>query len=425
MSNFQTKTIEEVTETLIDYRGKTPPKTTEGIKLITAKVIKGGTILDDKHEYISEETYDKWMKRGYPQQWDVLITTEAPLGEVAQLRTPEKIALAQRVILLRGNPKIIDQQYYYQALKSDFVKGELNTRATGTTVLGIKQSELRKVLIPYYSLPTQNKIASIISAYDDLIENNTRRIKLLETMAQTLYQEWFVKFRFPGHEQVKMVESDLGLIPEGWELTTLGNACTVGDGAHARIKRQESGILYLTCKNFKGGDLDLSKVNYIAEKDYLKYFQENSKALTKPRLGDVLFSIIGTIGEPYLFQNNDKFGLSSSVAILRPDTNRLFSDYLYYWIRNNIFQDALFAIKGGVAQGYVSLGMIKSLPIYFPPISLQQQFNTHASQLLSLINALKEKNINLRKTRDLLLPKLISGQIDVENLDIDTGDIAA
>ena len=182
MPNFETKTIEEVTETLIDYRGKTPPKTTDGIKLITAKVIKGGTILDDKHEYISHETYDKWMKRGYPKQWDILITTEAPLGEVAQLRTSEKIALAQRVILLRGNPKIVDQGYYYHALKSDFVKGELNTRATGTTVLGIKQSELRKVLIPYYSLSTQNKIASILSAYDDLIENNTKRIKILDLL---------------------------------------------------------------------------------------------------------------------------------------------------------------------------------------------------------------------------------------------------
>jgi type I restriction enzyme S subunit len=218
MTVFKTKTIEEVTETIIDYRGKTPPKTVNGIKLITAKVIKDGRILDDNHEYISEETYNIWMRRGFPKQWDILITTEAPLGEIAQLRTTERIALAQRVILLRGNPKIIDQGYYYQALKSDFAKAELSARATGTTVLGIKQSELKKVKIPYYPLPIQRKIATILSNYDDLIENNTRRIKILEEMAQTLYHEWFVKFRFPGHEQVKMVESELGLIPEGWEV---------------------------------------------------------------------------------------------------------------------------------------------------------------------------------------------------------------
>src|SRR3972149_2204046 len=184
-----TKTIEEVTETLIDYRGKTPRKTASGVKLITAKVIKDGFILDGPHEYIAEDEYDAWMRRGLPRQWDILITTEAPLGEVAQLRTTERVALAQRVILLRGNPEVIDQRGYFQALKSPFVQGELRTKSSGTTVLGIKQSELRKVRVPCPPLPIQRKIAGILSAYDDLIENNTRRIKILEEMARTLYRE--------------------------------------------------------------------------------------------------------------------------------------------------------------------------------------------------------------------------------------------
>ena len=230
---------------------------------------------------------------------------------------------------------------------------------------------------------------------------------------------------FPGYEQVKMVDSELGLIPEGWEPTTIGKACLVGDGAHARIKRQKSGVMYLTCKNFKNGGLDLSKVDYISEENYQKYFKDDSKALTKPKVGDVLFSIIGTIGEPYLFQNKDKFGLSSSVAILRADNNILSSIYLYYWIRNQTFQDALYGIKGGVAQGYVSLEMIKSLPLYYPKKSLQNKFDIYASRILSLIQVLKDKNQNLRQTRDLLLPKLISGEIDVENLDIQIEAMAA
>ena len=217
-----TRTIEEVTETLIDYRGKTPPKTSSGVKLITAKIIKDGFVQNSNLEYISEETYETWMRRGIPKQWDILITTEAPLGEVAQLRTTEKIALAQRVILLRGNPQVIDQQYYFQALKSSFVQAGLQMRSTGTTVAGIKQSELRQVEIPLPSLPDQRKIAAVLSAYGDLIENNTRRIKILEEMASTIYREWFVEFRFLGHEQVEMVESELGLIPQGWEVKKLG-----------------------------------------------------------------------------------------------------------------------------------------------------------------------------------------------------------
>src|SRR4051794_13136472 len=114
---METRTIEEVTERLIDYRGKTPEKSASGVRLITAKVIKGGRILDEPAEFISDGSYDSWMRRGLPMQHDVLITTEAPLGEVARLRMPDRIALAQRVILLRGKPDIIDQTYYFYALQ--------------------------------------------------------------------------------------------------------------------------------------------------------------------------------------------------------------------------------------------------------------------------------------------------------------------
>jgi len=136
MTIFPTKIINEVIDTLIDYRGKTPPKTDRGVELVTAKVIKGGFVTDHKPEFISEETYTQWMRRGFPKQWDILITTEAPLGELAQLRTTKKIALAQRVILLRGNPIFIDQNFFYYSLRSDFVQAGLRARATGTTVLG-------------------------------------------------------------------------------------------------------------------------------------------------------------------------------------------------------------------------------------------------------------------------------------------------
>ena len=196
---YQDAKLDDLLGTLIDYRGKTPLKAGAGIPLITAKVIKGGRILDGNHEYIAEDYYDEWMRRGLPHQWDVLITTEAPLGEVAILKSSAKVALAQRVILLRGDKEKINQRYLCFALQSPLVQARLNARATGATVAGIKQSELREVLLPVYQLPTQRRIASILSAYDDLIENNTRRISILEEMARRIYEEWFVRFRFPGH----------------------------------------------------------------------------------------------------------------------------------------------------------------------------------------------------------------------------------
>jgi type I restriction enzyme S subunit len=145
MRGHETMSIEQATEQLIDYRGKTPPKTATGVRLITAKVVKAGRILEEPKEFIATDFYDEWMRRGLPQKLDVLLTTEAPLGEVAVLRDGERIALAQRIILLRAKSECVDSLFLFYALQSDFTQAELKARASGTTVLGIKQSELRQV----------------------------------------------------------------------------------------------------------------------------------------------------------------------------------------------------------------------------------------------------------------------------------------
>jgi type I restriction enzyme S subunit len=146
----------------------------------------------------------------------------------------------------------------------------------------------------------------------------------------------------------------------------------VGDGAHGSLKRQPIGVLYLTSRNLKGGKLDLSTVDYIDETTFAKYFRSNSKALTMPKAGDVIFGIIGSIGEAYRVRHSDRFGMSSSIAILRPN-REIDSDYLYQWVKGHIFQQALYAIKGGVAQGYVSLEMIRSLPLNYPNLTEQRK----------------------------------------------------
>jgi type I restriction enzyme S subunit len=156
---LHTYTVEELCDRLIDYRGKTPTKTDSGVPLITAKVIKEGRILDSGLEYIAEEQYDEWMRRGLPLKGDLLVTTEAPLGEVAAIKTDERIALAQRVILLRANPAICDSTYLLYAFQSTDVQGELDARASGCTVRGIKNSELRKVKVTLPELRVQKRIS--------------------------------------------------------------------------------------------------------------------------------------------------------------------------------------------------------------------------------------------------------------------------
>ncbi len=180
-----------------------------------------------------------------------------------------------------------------------------------------------------------------------------------------------------------------------WLMKKIGDLCEAGDGTHTTIKRQKSGVLYLTSRNFKDGRLDLTKVYFISEDSFNKHFKISSKAITKPEPNDVVFSIIGTIGEPYLVQENDRFGLSSSVAILRPNHTLVDSQYLYYWIQGPEFQSALYGIKGGVAQSYISLEMIRSLPLRFPPREAQQKIVS----ILSTYDNLIENN--LRRIRIL------------------------
>ena len=157
------------------------------------------------------------------------------------------------------------------------------------------------------------------------------------------------------------------------DLTTIGHTCSVGDGTHSKILRQESGVLYLTSRNFKDGRLDLNSVYYISEADYERHFGGASKALSKPEAEDLVFSIIGTLGEPYLVRSTDRFGLSSSVAIVRPNRTVLDPHFLLYWSKGPMFQSALFGIRGGVAQGYVSLEMLRSLPAPCLPLPMQRR----------------------------------------------------
>ena len=228
-------TVGELIETLIDYRGKTPPKTKSGVPLITAKVIKGGTILAEPREYVAEDGYGAWMRRGLPARGDILITTEAPLGEVARVSDP-RIALAQRVILLRPDASKVDPSFLFHYLRSPQAQAALGRRSSGTTVSGIRQPELRAVEVPLLARSSQGAVGVILDAIDDLIENNRRRVEVLEEMARAIYREWFVKFRYPGHNNISLVDSALGPIPEGWNVLFTRRSGTYHDGTVAEVR---------------------------------------------------------------------------------------------------------------------------------------------------------------------------------------------
>lgn len=217
--------LEDCLDALIDYRGKTPEKTTAGIPLITAKIIKAGRI-EAATEFIAIDSYDAWMRRGIPRAGDVVLTVEAPLGEVAQLG-PGKIALAQRVVTLRGKAGVLDSTYLLYLLQTDEMQAQLRSRATGTTVLGIKQSELRKIVLNLPAYSVQTNAAVVLKALDDRITLLRETSATLEAIAQALFKSWFVDFdpvraRMEGRAPEGMDEATAALFPDGFEDSELG-----------------------------------------------------------------------------------------------------------------------------------------------------------------------------------------------------------
>ena len=193
--------LKDLVSLVIDYRGKTPHKlggdwSSSGYRALSALNVKTrGLVAEDKIRFVDEDLYHKWMRQEI-KRGDILITSEAPFGQVLQWESDEKIVLSQRLFALRIKPQYCSQ-YVYQYMASDFFYGELKARATGSTVEGLRQPALMKCKIAIPNISTQKEIARVLTSYDRLIENNSRRIKVLERIADELYKEWFVRFRFP------------------------------------------------------------------------------------------------------------------------------------------------------------------------------------------------------------------------------------
>ena len=422
--DWEIRTLNDVVIDIIDYRGKTPKKlggswAKSGIIALSAMNVKQGQLVKlEKAKFVSNELYQKWMKSEV-MQGDILMTSEAPLGETYFIAEKRKICLSQRLFCIRANPNIIHPRFLFYLFNLPSVRKQLDLRGTGTTVLGIRQPDLRQVPISIPPHPTQRKIAAVLSAYDDLIENNTRRIEILEEMAQAIYREWFVEFRFPGHEQVPMVESELGLIPQGWGVKQLGDVTSVitkGTTPTTLGKQFASeGINFIKVQSIdEQGDILDSKLAKIDDKTHelLKrsQLQEN----------DILFSIAGAIGRAatvpkrFLPANTNQ-----ALAIIRP-LDLSFTPYLYQTLRSSEFLSYSLERVVQTAQANVSLSVLSSAPVIVPMKVILDDFNKNLTPITNLVDVLREKNTNLRQTRDLLLPKLISGEVDVSELSIDT-----
>ena len=415
-NNWQQKTLEDCMEAIIDYRGKTPEKTSFGIPLITAKIVKDGRI-NNIEEYIATKDYDSWMRRGIPQAGDIVMTTEAPLGEIAQLDN-RKVALAQRLITLRGDSKLLDNNYLRFLMQSSFIQNQLHERATGTTVLGIKQSELRKINLVIPPLSEQKAIAHILGTLDDKIELNRQMNETLEAMAREIFKSWFVDFdpvraKIEGRQPAGMdaatadlfpndfEESSLGLIPKGWKVATIETECklimgqspksefynTTGDGLPFHQGVTNFGVRFPTHKTF------CSVSEKIANK------------------GDILFSVRAPVGRINIADK--KLIIGRGLAAIRH--NQDYQSFLLYHLVHTFKEED--SIGTGTIFASVTRKDLQEVKLIAPRDLIVKVFDAQIKTIDNMIAQNEQESCTLATIRDTILPKLMSGEISIKKVE--------
>ena len=289
--------------------------------------------------------------------------------------------------VFRHKEGISDAGYVFYLASSSIIRKPAEKSMFGAS--GRQRADLASIKdmdIPAPTLPTQRKIAAILGAYDDLIENNTRRIRILEEMAQALYREWFVKFRFPGHENVEMVESELGLVPEGWEVKRLGDVIELAYGKALKAENRIDGPVPVYGSGGIVGHHDES----LAEGP------------------SIIVGRKGNVGSVY-WSDDDFFAIDTVFYV----KSKVSLPYIYYNLRSQNFINNDAAVPGlNRNQAYL-------LPFLLPNVEILSKFENFVNEIFKHTKNLRIKNANLRRTRDLLLPKLISGELDVNELHIE------
>jgi type I restriction enzyme, S subunit len=345
---------------------------------------------------------------------DIVITQRGTLGQVGLIpinsQFPSYIVSQSQMKLTVDQHKCHPLFIYYMFRAPSIVQNILD-RAMSTGVPHINLALLRNFPIELPPLPTQHRIASILGAYDDLIETNRRRTAILEEMARGLFDEWFVRFRFPGHDASRSIAAFEGLLPRGWEEVPLSSLCQrITDGAHFSPPTVAHGRFMASVKDMREWDFDLSDCRQVSEEDYGELVRNDCC----PLAGDILIAKDGANlnKHTFLMVEGRPLVVLSSIAILRPhaDAER---EFLVATLRSNTTSAAIKQMKSGAAIPRIVLRDFKRLPVILPPQTLRQRFEVIVGPIHSMCRRLGRTNANLAMQRDLLLPRLISGELSI------------
>tara|TARA_R110000822_G_scaffold60287_2_gene150156 strand:- start:12490 stop:13662 length:1173 start_codon:yes stop_codon:yes gene_type:complete len=390
MSKLATVSLESVCTKVTDGTHDSPKLQKTGVPFIKATHITNGFVDFDNSDFITQEDHERVIARSNPEYKDILFTNiGASIGATAIINSKIEFSI-KNVALFKPNSQKIDPDYlYFKVISNEFQEGIKNYRS-GAAQPFVSLGSLREFKFEIHeNIEEQTAIARTLVAYDNLIENNNRRIDILEDMAQSLYGEWFVKFRFPGHESFQLKDSSLGQIPEGWCLVELGEVITIRKGKNiTKITTVEGDVPVVA-----GG---------------LKPAYYHNQANTRSPV--VTVSASGANAGYVNLYYEDIW--ASDCSYIDPDISPFV--YFYYLLLKDR-QYEITRMQTGAAQPHVYPADLMRLEISCVPEGLLNTFSQKVSPLFEMIKNLSVRNKNLAEQRDMLLPKLITGTIKIKD----------
>ena len=389
--------LNKLCELIVDCPHSTVPDEGEGYPLIRTPNIGSGYLdLTDVHR-VSKETYDIRNARAVPQPMDLILAREAPAGNVGIIREGQWVCLGQRTVLIRPDQNKVDPWFLNYYLNAPRQRHRLLSNANGATVSHVNMPIIRNLPIDLPCMKVQRRIASILMAYDNLIENNRRQIALLEEAAQRLYKEWFVDLRFPGHQSIKVVNG----LPIGWTKCELG-AVVCQSGKAEKKSNRENYSHYLPIDSIPSKSITCWDSDTI---------ENASSSLVSFKRDDYVFGAMRpyfhkVIIAPYA-------GLTRTTCFV---LNVADSDYWAYAFALLTFGDCVryaTSISVGTTMPYVRWEDLRHMPIVVPNKELAVAFKSHLTSIRMRVEALYMQIADAREARDRLLPKLMSGEIEV------------
>lgn len=427
--NYTYKELGDCIELIIDHRGKTPKKlgsdwVNNGIKTISAKNVNGGKLVnEDSIRCVTYDIYKKWMKEDVKKGDCLLVSEGATLGEYLYWDNEYPIVLGQRIFGIRTNHKILYSKYFYAYMNSLEFQSEIFGRATGSSVSGLRQTEVLKLKVKILPMNEQIFIGDMLYNLNKKIEINHQMNNTLEAIGQAIFKHWFVDFEFPNEEGKpykssggEMEETELGEVPVGWKVKSINEVAEVIKGRSYRsVDLSESTTALVTLKSIERGG------GY--RRDGLKPFIGEYKPEQVVIPGEMVISYTDVtqaaevIGRPAIVRSDPTFDTlvaSLDLAIIRPKISHLGIPYLYFLFMTDDFQNHIYGHTNGTTVLHLDKNGVPSYNFALPTIPILDKFNEISIRIYEKIENNSQQNRTLATMRDAFLPKLMSGEMRVK-----------